>query len=97
MKKTIVQTDLGRFSANDERGNDCHCFNAVKPAYQGQGLGKYMFSRAVHQMNDTYSVLRLFVTSGNEPEKLYSNLGFLSGDELTDMICSMPQLNDSRG
>ncbi|MGG3836923.1 GNAT family N-acetyltransferase [Paenibacillus thiaminolyticus] len=62
---------------------------AVKPAYRGQGLGKYMLRRAVHQLNDTYSVLRLFVTSGNAAEKLYSNLGFLSGDELTDMIYSM--------
>lgn len=62
---------------------------AVKPAYRGQGLGKYMLSRAVHQLNDTYSVLRLFVTSGNAAEKLYTKLGFLSGDELTDMICSV--------
>lgn len=62
---------------------------AVKPAYRGQGLGKYMLRRAIHQLNDAYSVLRLFVTSGNAAEKLYSSLGFLSGDELTDMICSM--------
>ncbi|MCE5173616.1 hypothetical protein LQV63_30780 [Paenibacillus profundus] len=88
----MVQTELGRFATNDERQRI-----AIGSLPSSLPIGGRGWTCLCSAERFIYSVLRLFVTSGNAPEKLYSNLGFLSGDELTDMICSMPRLNDSRG
>ncbi|MGG4345824.1 GNAT family N-acetyltransferase [Paenibacillus lautus] len=59
---------------------------AVAPAYRGKGLAEYMLRKAISKLDRYYDVLRLFVTTGNRAELLYTKLGFLPGDELTSMI-----------
>ncbi|GIO96085.1 hypothetical protein J14TS5_11710 [Paenibacillus lautus] len=59
---------------------------AVAPAYRGEGLAEYMLRKAIRKLDRYYDVLRLFVTTGNRAELLYTRLGFLPGDELTSMI-----------
>ena len=45
-----------------------------------------MLRKAIHKLDRHYDVLRLFVTTGNRAELLYTKLGFLPGDELTNMV-----------
>ncbi|MGG4090976.1 GNAT family N-acetyltransferase [Paenibacillus lautus] len=59
---------------------------AVAHAYRGKGLAEYMLRKAIRKLDRYYDVLRLFVTTGNRAELLYTKLGFLPGDELTSMI-----------
>lgn len=59
---------------------------AVAPACRGKGLAEYMLRKAIHKLDRHYDVLRLFVTTGNRAELLYTKLGFLPGDELTNMV-----------
>lgn len=61
---------------------------AVAPAARGKGLAEYMLRKAIRKLDRHYDVLRLFVTTGNRAELLYTKLGFLPGDELTSMIYS---------
>jgi ribosomal protein S18 acetylase RimI-like enzyme len=58
---------------------------AVKPSYAGKGLGTKMLKKALSVLQEEYPVLRLYVTIGNDAEKVYHNLGFLKGLELVDM------------
>ncbi len=58
---------------------------AVKSSYQKKGLAKNMIRRASTVLKNHYPVLRLFVTLGNEAEKVYDSIGFLSGAEWTEM------------
>lgn len=57
----------------------------VNPAYQGQGLATQMLKKSLSVLKSEYPVLRLFVTLGNEAEKVYHKLGFLAGLETTEM------------
>jgi len=59
---------------------------AVKPYYKNKGLGRYMLCRAITHLDSLYPVIRLFVTSGNSAEYLYSNLGFQSGEETSHLV-----------
>ncbi|MFE0556973.1 GNAT family N-acetyltransferase [Paenibacillus sp. NPDC058910] len=59
---------------------------AVAHAYRGKGLAEYMLRKVIRKLDRYYDVLRLFVTTGNRAELLYTKLGFLPGDELTSMI-----------
>ncbi|WP_346935754.1 GNAT family N-acetyltransferase [Clostridium sp.] len=59
---------------------------AVKPSFQGKGIGNNMLKYALTILKEEYPVLRLFVTLGNDAELFYSKLGFLSGIETTEMI-----------
>lgn len=54
---------------------------AVDPSYSGKGLGKTMLKKAMSVMNEEYSVIRLFVTTGNAAESVYHELGFVQGVE----------------
>lgn len=58
----------------------------VLPAFNNQGLGRYMICKAITHLEAFYPVIRLFVTSGNTAEYLYSNLGFLSGEETSHLV-----------
>lgn len=59
---------------------------AVHPKYQGRGLASQMIKQALTVLKEQYPVIRLFVTLGNDAELLYHRLGFLSGDETTEMV-----------
>lgn len=59
---------------------------AVHPSYQGKGLASRMINKALTVLEAQYPVLRLFVTLGNDAELLYHRLGFLPGDEATEMV-----------
>ncbi|MEW9079615.1 GNAT family N-acetyltransferase [Terrisporobacter glycolicus] len=59
---------------------------AVKPSFQGKGIGYNMLKNALTILKEMYPVLRVFVTLGNGAELFYSKLGFLSGLETTEMI-----------
>ncbi|MDH6669775.1 ribosomal protein S18 acetylase RimI-like enzyme [Paenibacillus sp. LBL] len=70
---------------------------AIKPGHRGKGLAKHMLRKAIHELNNHYYVLRLFVTTGNPAEGLYQKLGFLPGDELTSMVCTTNPMSKSEG
>lgn len=59
---------------------------AVKREYQGKGLGNNLLKRAITELEETYPVIRLFVTVGNPAEEMYNKLGFLPGNETSEMI-----------
>jgi len=59
---------------------------AVRPSFQGKGIGNNMLKHALTILKEEYPVLRLFVTLGNNAELLYYKLGFLGGVETTEMI-----------
>ncbi|WP_346913974.1 GNAT family N-acetyltransferase [Clostridium sp.] len=58
---------------------------AVKPSYEGRGIGTKMLKKALTILKKEYPVVRLYVDIGNEAEQVYDNLGFLKGLELTQM------------
>ncbi|MEW8993218.1 GNAT family N-acetyltransferase [Clostridium sp.] len=58
---------------------------AVKPSYEGRGIGTKMLKNALTILKKEYPVVRLYVDIGNEAEQVYDNLGFLKGLELTQM------------
>ena len=58
---------------------------AVHPSYQGRGLGEKLIKRALSILNQKYDAMRLFVTIGNSAEALYYNIGFLPGEEFTNL------------
>ncbi|WP_346867384.1 MULTISPECIES: GNAT family N-acetyltransferase [unclassified Clostridium] len=58
---------------------------AVKPSYEGRGIGTKMLKKALTILKKEYPVVRLYVDIGNEAEEVYENLGFLKGLELTQM------------
>lgn len=58
---------------------------AVKPSYQGRGIGSKMIKMALNILKEEYDALRLYVEVGNEAEKVYSSLGFLSGKEIVQL------------
>lgn len=64
---------------------------AVKPSFQGKGIGKNMLKHALTILKEEYPVLRLFVTLGNDAELFYYKLGFLGGVETTEMV--LPAVN----
>jgi ribosomal protein S18 acetylase RimI-like enzyme len=55
---------------------------AVHPRLQGRGLATTMMKKALTTLKAEYPVVRLFVTLGNDAERVYSDLGFLGGTEL---------------
>lgn len=59
---------------------------AVKPYHKNKGFGRYMLCRAITHLESVYPVIRLFVTSGNHAEYLYSKLGFQSGEETSHLV-----------
>lgn len=59
---------------------------AVHPSHQSKGLASNMIKKAMGVLKDEYPVLKLFVTLGNDAELVYHKLGFLPGDEFTEMI-----------
>lgn len=58
---------------------------AVKPNYEGRGIGTKMLKKALTILKKEYPVVRLYVDIGNEAEEVYNSLGFLKGLELTQM------------
>jgi len=58
---------------------------AVLPLYQGRGLGEKLIKRALSILNQNHAAMRLFVTIGNSAEALYYDLGFLPGEEFTNL------------
>lgn len=58
---------------------------AVKPSYEGKGIGTKMIKKALTVLREEYPVVRLYVDIGNQAEKVYYNMGFLKGVELTQM------------
>lgn len=58
---------------------------AVKPSYEGRGIGTKMLKNALTILKKEYPVVRLYVDIGNEAEQVYDNIGFLKGLELTQM------------
>ncbi|MGH4124145.1 MAG: GNAT family N-acetyltransferase [Clostridium sp.] len=59
---------------------------AVKPSFQGNGLARNMIKKALTVLKEQHTVLRLFVTLGNDAEMSYHKLGFLAGVETTEMF-----------
>lgn len=58
---------------------------AVKPNYEGRGIGTKMLKKTLTILKKEYPVVRLYVDIGNEAEEVYNSLGFLKGLELTQM------------
>lgn len=58
---------------------------AVKPNYEGRGIGTKMLKKALTILKKEYPVVRLYVDIGNEAEQVYDSLGFLKGLELIQM------------
>lgn len=58
---------------------------AVKPEYQGKGIGTGMLKVALNILKEEFCALRLYVEDGNEAEKVYSSLGFLKGNEIVEL------------
>lgn len=58
---------------------------AVKPGYQGKGIGTRMLKETLNILKEEFCALRLYVEEGNEAEKVYSALGFLKGNEIVDL------------
>ena len=58
---------------------------AVKPSYQGRGIGSDMIKKSLTNLSEKYPVVRLYVDIGNEAENVYYNLGFMKGVELSEM------------
>lgn len=59
---------------------------AVNPMYRGKGIATSMLRRAISILEEKYPVVWLFVTSGNEAERLYRKLGFYGGDNLSYLV-----------
>ncbi len=53
----------------------------VNPSYRGKNLATTMLKKALTVLNCKYSILRLFVTIGNNSESVYYELGFIPGVE----------------
>lgn len=58
---------------------------AVMPLYNGRGIGTKMIKKALTVLNESYPVLRLYVTIGNNAESVYYNLGFLPGIQVASL------------
>jgi len=58
---------------------------AVRPDWQGHGLGKRLLKKVLSDLHGHYPATRLWVQVGNSAETLYHNLGFLAGTEVCDM------------
>jgi ribosomal protein S18 acetylase RimI-like enzyme len=54
---------------------------AVRPRFQGRGLGTSMLQHALTSLYPHYPLLRLLVSTRNRAQSLYHNLGFLPGQE----------------
>lgn len=54
---------------------------AVRPDFQGRGLGTSMLKHALTSLHPHYPLLRLVVSARNYAQSLYYNLGFLPGQE----------------
>jgi len=58
---------------------------AVRPSYQGRDLGEKLIKRALSILKQKHDAMRLFVTIGNSAEAVYYNVGFLPGEEFTNL------------
>ncbi|WP_430787032.1 GNAT family N-acetyltransferase [Virgibacillus flavescens] len=58
---------------------------AVRPDYQGKGIGKFLLSHSINHSKKAYSATRLYVLKGNEAIKLYEHMGFIKNATLNDM------------
>jgi GNAT superfamily N-acetyltransferase len=54
---------------------------AVRPRFQGRGLGTSMLRHALTSLHPHYPLLRLLVSTSNRAQSVYYNLGFLPGQE----------------
>ncbi len=54
---------------------------AVRPNFQGRGLGTSMLRHALTSLHPQYPLLRLVVSMRNHAQSLYYSLGFLPGQE----------------
>lgn len=57
---------------------------AVRPDYQGKGIGKFLLSHSINQSIKAYSATRLYVFKDNEAIKLYEHMGFIKNATLKD-------------
>ena len=57
----------------------------VLPEYRGRGLAKFMIQHAVTKAADTCDAVMLCVTTGNNAEALYREMGFWGGPRFTSM------------
>ena len=58
----------------------------VRDSHKGRGLGTLMIKKVLNNAYDKYPAVRLSIRSGNRAEGLYSELGFISGDETSEMV-----------
>lgn len=59
---------------------------AVKPDYQGKGIGSYLLKHSINYTRTDFSAIRLYVYKNNPAMRLYEKLGFIKNGKLTDMF-----------
>lgn len=58
---------------------------AVKPGFQGKGIGSEMIKKALTVLKEEHDAVRLYVEEGNKAEKMYRFNGFLPGQMIKTM------------
>lgn len=59
---------------------------AVKPNYQGKGIGSYLLKHSISYTRTNFSAIRLYVYKNNPAMRFYERLGFIKNGQLSDMF-----------
>ncbi|SHH34139.1 Acetyltransferase (GNAT) family protein [Clostridium collagenovorans DSM 3089] len=58
---------------------------AVRPKYQGKGIGSYLIKNSIDSTSSEYKATRLYVYYNNSAIKVYEHYGFIKNKTLNDM------------